>query len=106
MNGVQSRHHRDDRLTGNELDQIHPMRSDIGDGPRRTTVLGRHSPIEVGRFEQPILDVPALDVQHLAKTRGDIRTRSHPGGRFDAHRIEANVVGDGGSLAGMLSNLD
>ena len=53
----------------NRMDQVQPVRPDIGDGPQLAALLGQHPPVVVGRVEQPILHVAAADGEDTAQSR-------------------------------------
>ena len=68
------------------LREIHPVRADVGDGPQRPALLGLEPPVPVSRVEQPVLEVPAVDVPDGAE-----HARRHERARLMGDRIEAEV---------------
>ena len=61
---------RDDPLAGDELDQVAPVRADVGERPRGAAELGLDAPVVVGRREQPVLEVAAVQQPQLAERAG------------------------------------
>src|SRR4051812_8340774 len=69
------------------------MRADVRDGAKFAAFAGKQTPVEVFRFEKPVLEVGALDMDDPAKaSRDDVRAHLQDG------RIETDVVIDGEDL--------
>ena len=87
VDGVQVGEDRRDALAGDEARQVEPVRADVGDRTQRAALAGVEPPVPVGRLQQPVLDVDAVD----AVDRADVAA-THPRPRLPAERIEADVV--------------
>jgi hypothetical protein len=48
------------------LHKVEPVRADVDDGPRFAAVHGVHTPVEIGRMEEPVLRIAAGDVIKVA----------------------------------------
>ena len=75
-----------DPPAGDPLRKVHPVRADVGDRPQRAALLRLEAPVPVGRIEQPVLEVAAVDVPDLAQ-----RARRHERPRLVRDRVEAEV---------------
>ena len=64
VDGLEVGHDGFDRAAGDERHEIEPVRADVGDGAQFAAFRPQHTPVEVGRVQQPVLDVAAMDVQH------------------------------------------
>ena len=85
---------------GDVLHEVAPMRSDIADGGARASLVDLEAPRVVGRVEQPVLQVGAVDeVQRPQLAGRDERTR------VLNERIAAIVERDGMDDAGTLGGL-
>ena len=62
-----TRRERDDPLPRDELDQIAPMRADVGECPRGAPEGGVDAPVVVLGREQPVLEVAAVQQPQLAE---------------------------------------
>src|SRR5439155_27043589 len=60
----------DDSLADDVLDQIAPMRSDVADRRARAALFRLEAPREVGRLEQPVLQIRPMDVVHRPDLAG------------------------------------
>ena len=56
-----------DPLPRYELDQIAPVRSDVGEGPGRPAGLGVDAPVVIVGPEQPVLQIPAVEKAQVAE---------------------------------------
>ena len=74
------------RLPGHPLREVHPVRADVGDRAQRAALLRLEAPVPVGRIEQPVLQVAAVDVPDVAQ-----RADAHERPRLVDHRVEAKV---------------
>ena len=63
------------------------MRADVGDGAQRAALLGVEPPVPVGRLQQPVLDVDAVDAVDRAEVAA-----ADPRAGLPAERVEADVV--------------
>ena len=83
--------HGADRQAGDELDQVQPVGADVGDGAQLAAFSAQQAPVVVGRVEQPVLHIAAVDrvdaAQHAAPDQ-----RAH----FPVERVEAHIVVDPG----------
>ncbi len=59
--------HLDDPPAGDVLHQVAPVRSDVADRRARAALVRLEAPREVGRLEQPVLQVGAVDEVHRAE---------------------------------------
>src|SRR5690242_11405414 len=71
---------------GDELDEVEPVRADVRDRPERAAPLRLEPPVPVGREQEPVLEVAAVDVPDLAEP-----TVREQCARFLALRVEADV---------------
>src|SRR5204863_9116480 len=55
-----------DARSRDELREVEPVRADVADGPEFAALLGLEPPVPVGREQQPVLEVTAVDVPDLA----------------------------------------
>ena len=81
--GHELRAHRRQTVAGDELDEVAPVRADVGEGPRRAGQLGVDAPVVVLVGRQPVLQVAPVGEAHGERTVGD------PGPRLADHRVEA-----------------
>ena len=79
------------------LHEIAPVRSDVGDGGARAALLGLEAPREIGRLDEPVLEVAAVDEMH----RPDVAGGDHLARLLD-ERVAAVVERDGVHDAGLL----
>jgi hypothetical protein len=76
-----------DALAGDEAGQIEPVGADVGDGAEHAALAGVEPPVPVGRLQQPVLDVDAVDaVDGTEVPAPDARAS------LSAERVEADVV--------------
>ena len=59
--------HLDDAPAGDVLDEIAPVRADVADRGARAALVRLEPPGEIGRLEQPVLQVGAVDEMHGAE---------------------------------------
>ena len=67
------------------MDQVEPMGTDIREGSQRATFVGNHSPIKIGRFVQPILDIATAYMKNVTDV-----SASNAFGCFDADWVKAD----------------
>jgi hypothetical protein len=82
------------------LGQVAPVRPDVGHRRARAALLRLEAPGEVGRLQQPVLEVGAVDVVDGADAAG-----RHHRARLLDHRVAAVVEGDGVDDAGGAGSL-
>ncbi len=56
--------------TRDGCDQVHPVCTDVGDRPQRSTLIRENSPVVVGDIKQPVLYVAAIDCIDGTQTPG------------------------------------
>src|SRR5262249_44308663 len=62
--------HRDDALADDVLDEIAPVRPDVAHRGARTALVRLEPPREIGRLQQPVLQVGAVDEVDVADLAG------------------------------------
>ena len=77
------RAHRGETVAGHELDEVAPVRADVGEGSGGAGQLGIDAPVVVLVGRQPVLQVAAVGEAHGEGTVGD------SGPRLADHRVEA-----------------
>ena len=96
----------DDALAADELDEVEPVRADVGDGTEVALAGGVEPPVPVGVEQQPVLQVVAADQPRLADRAG----ADEGGGvlvvrvvaEVEAHGVDdAGVAGAGDEVAGL-----
>ena len=86
-----------DAAAGDEHGEVHPVRTDVGDGAKLAAELGFEAPVPVGGIKQPILMKFSVNESRLADSAGcDERAR------FLAKRIVAEIVRDAADESGFL----
>ena len=87
------------RRADDVLREIAPVRSDVGERGARAALLRLEAPREIGRLEQPVLQVAAVDEVHGADVaRGDHRARllhERVAAVVERHRVHDAGVGRG-----------
>jgi hypothetical protein len=84
-------------VAGHELDEVAPVRADVGEGPRRTGQRRVDAPVVVVLGGQPVLQVAAVDQAQRPDPAG-----GHPGPGLAHERVEAVDERHGGHDAGGL----
>ena len=92
--------HRFDAPPEHVLDQVHPVRADVAEGEARAALLGLEAPREVGRLQQPVLQIGAVDEMD----RAELAARDHLP-RLLHHRVAAVVEHHGVDDAGSARRL-
>ena len=86
--------HRADRPADDELRQVHPVSTDVGDRAEVRPAVGLDAPVVVVGLEEPVLGVGAGHAQDAPRRR-----RGRPGAELVTERVEPDVVIDGRHLA-------
>ena len=74
-------------LAGDEARQVEPACADVRDCAQRPALAGIEPPVPVGRLQEPVLDVDAVDAVNLAEVAAP-----NPRPCLAAERVEADVV--------------
>ena len=92
---------RGDPVAGDELDEVAPVRADVGEGARRAAEVGVDPPVVVVGRGEPVLQVAAVDQADRAERAG-----ADAGARLADDRVEAVDERDGRDPVGGARGLD
>src|SRR5579862_4640465 len=90
-----------DFFPGDPLNQIQPVRANVGDGAQLPAQLGLQTPVPVGGIREPVLQEAAMDEADFANGAGSDQ-------RFglNAQRIVTEIVGHAADAVGFLGQRD
>ena len=89
-----------DGEAGYELDEVEPVRADVGDSAQPAAFAAEYAPVVVGGVEEPVLHVAAGDGVDAAEGAAP----DH-GADFPVERVEAHVVVDAGGESALACQL-